>query len=229
MSRPATVVGLALATAVVLSLSGCSSDGVGTVADVDGFRSCVEDAGAGLSGSEDWDEKEQLAFWDEPGTLDCALDELDRDQREEALAGAFTQIDESDQGRDAARHAQQGVLGDWATDAGKAHERDEAVARAGDLLSSLWVADEDEPYAANGMEMVMAFSLYVAYYGEPTGFEVYVAEDAGNVTDPSDQRTYFIDRMRENSARGPQAQEWARMKDLIDGIDEAFDQAKDDS
>lgn len=229
MSRISGVVGLVTTTAVVMSLSSCSSDGVGTVADDDGFRACVEKAGASLTGSDDWDEKQQLAFWREPGTLDCALDELDDEQRENALAGAFTQLDKSDQGDDTARRAQQGVLGDWAAHAGEARERDDAVDRAGELLSTLWVADEDEPYAAHGMEMVMAFSLYVAYYGEPTGFEEYVADDAGNVTDPSDQQTYFIDRMSENSAHGPQAKEWTRMKGLIDGIDEAFDQAKDDS
>jgi hypothetical protein len=215
------------AAAVAVLLAGCSSDGVGAVADDDGFSSCVEKAGASLDGSEDWDEKEQLAFWGKTGTLDCALDELDGDQRTDALAGGFQDLGDGDEGD--ALSAQRTVLRDWAGRAGEERSPSDAARRAGLLLASLWVAGEDDPGAANGAKSLMAFSLYVGEDGQPTGFEDYLANHTGNVTDPNDQVLHFVDRMQEDSNKGEQqAQEWERLKDLVDVIDDAYDDARDE-
>ncbi|WP_296602932.1 hypothetical protein [Nocardioides sp.] len=222
----ATPASLALsAVAALVLLGGCSSDGIGTVADDDGFRSCVTEAGASLDGSKDWDEEEQLAFWEQPGTLDCALDELDQGDREDALAGAFTDAAED---KDSARTGQLAVLSDWATRTGEAVDQSDAVKRAGLLIGSLWAADADEPGSANGMKTVVAFELYRAYFGEPTGFEDYLAHHTGNVTDPSDQVTRFVDRMQEDSNKSAkQRQEWDDLDGLVEQIDDVYDATRD--
>lgn len=218
-SRRATLAVSAAAVAVLLS--ACSSDGIGAVAEDEAFSSCVSEAGASLEGSDDWGEKEQLAFWDEPATLDCALDELDDDQLEDALAGAFRDFDKSD--LDDPRAAQLAVLGHWASQAGADLEESDATRRAATLIDSLWV-NQDDPDArasGNGMEQVLAFDLYVAYYGEPAEFQDYLADDTGNVDDPNDQKLYFIDRMRERSGEGErQSAEWDRMSALIEAIED---------
>lgn len=213
------------AVAALVLLGGCSSDGIGTVADDDAFRSCVTKAGASLDGSKDWDEEEQLAFWEQPGTLDCALDELDQGQREDALAGGFS---DGAQDEDSARTYQLAVLSAWATRTGETAEQSDAIRRAGVLIGSLWAADADEPGYANGMKTVVAFELYRAYFGEPTGFEDYLAHDTGNVTDPGDQVTRFADRMQEDSNKSAkQRQEWDDLDGLIEQIDDVYDDTRD--
>lgn len=223
---PAKPASLALsAVASLVLLGGCSSDGIGAVADDEAFSSCVTKAGASLEGSEDWDQEEQLAFWGEPGTLDCALDELDQDQREDALAGGFS---DTAQDEDSARTSQLAVLSEWATRTGETAGQSDAIRRAGLLIGSLWAADADEPGYANGMKTVVAFELYRAYFGEPTGFEDYLAHDTGNVTDPSDQVTRFADRMREDSNKSAkQRQEWDDLDGLIEQIDDVYDDTRD--
>jgi hypothetical protein len=222
-ARPAS---LALsAVAALVLLGGCSSDGIGTVADDEAFSSCVTKAGASLEGSEDWDEKEQLAFWNEPGTLDCAIDDLDQAEREDALAGGFS---DAAQDEDSARTSQLAVLSAWATRTGETAGQSDAIRRAGLLIGSLWAADADEPGYANGMKTVVAFELYRAYFGEPTGFEDYLAHDTGNVTDPSDQVTRFADRMQEDSNKSAkQRQEWDDLDGLIEQIDDVYDDTRD--
>lgn len=226
MTAAAKRASLALsAVAASVLLAGCSSDGVGSVADDDTFSSCVTKAGTSLEGSEDWDQKEQLAFWNEPGTLDCALDELDQDQRQDALAGGFSDEAENE---DSARTSQLAVLSDWAVRAGETAEQSDAVQRAGLLIGSLWAADADGPGPANAMKTVVAFELYRAYFGEPTGFEDYLANDTGNVTDPSDQVTHFADRMQEDSNKSAkQRQEWEDLDGLIEEIDKVYDETRD--
>lgn len=222
-AKPASLALSAVASFVLLA--GCSSDGVGSVADDEAFASCVTKAGASLEGSKDWDQKEQLAFWGEPGTLDCALDELDQDAREDALAGGFT---DAAQDEDSARTSQLAVLSEWATRTGETADQGDATRRAGLLIGSLWATDADEPGYANGMKTVVAFELYRAYFGEPTGFEDYLANYTGTVTDPSDQVTQFADRMQEDSNKSAeQRREWDDLDGLIEDIDDVYDDTRD--
>ncbi len=227
MARSSRPTALALsAAAVAVVLTGCSSDGVSALADDEGFSSCVEQAGASLDGSKDWDEQQQLAFWAEPGTLDCALDELDQGHREDALAGGFTDAGDRE---DTVRTSQLDVLSDWAGRTGEERAQSEAAQRAGVLIGSLWAADADEPGYANGMKTVVAFALYRSYFGQPTGFEDYLANDTGTVSDPNDQVLHFVDRMREDSNKSAkQEQEWTDLDDLVDEIDAAYDDARSD-
>jgi hypothetical protein len=174
--------------ATVAVLAGCSSSGIGAVADDDGFSTCVEDAGASLDGSEDWDQKAQLAFWAKPGTVDCALDELDTDQRRDALGGAFPEPDGGEVSPE--RLAEWDVVGDWAARTAETMSLEGVVEQGAALLGSLWVADADEPYAANGMAGAIVASAMRAK-GELDGYDRYLDEHPDE-QDSADLRVAYV-------------------------------------
>lgn len=184
--RAATLAVSAIAGAVLLA--GCSSDGISAVSDDDGFRSCVEGAGGSLDGSQDWDAKKQLAFWAEPGAIDCALDELDADQRRDAFAGAFPEPDDGEMSPD--RVAEWDVVGDWAARAADTLSLEGVVDRGAVLLDSLWVADADERYAANGMAGAIVASAMHAE-GELKGYDQYLQEHPDE-HDSADLRVAYV-------------------------------------
>lgn len=190
---------------VALALGACSGAGVGAVAEDDAFASCVEDAGASLDGSDDWGVSEQQAFWTEPGTLDCAIDELDDDARADALEEAFFEDFSSDEG---GRVDQWEVIGRWAAATATDTSVDEAVQRAGPLLSSLWVADADDHTGANGLASVVASSAMYAT-GELPSYDVYL-EGAPDDAAGADSRVAYL-----NQSQGPTDDEILRHDQLV--------------
>ncbi len=85
--------------------------------------------------------------------------------------------------------------------------------------------DWDDATAKNGPQQVLAFALYVKYYGTPTGFDDYKANHAGTVTAPDDIINHFLDRMQEDRNKSAQQQEeWENMERLIEAIDETRDE-----
>jgi hypothetical protein len=85
--------------------------------------------------------------------------------------------------------------------------------------------DWDDATAKNGPQQVLAFALYVKYYGTPSGFDDYQANHAGTVTDSDDVINHFIDRMQEDANKSPEQQEeWENLERLIDAIDDARDE-----
>lgn len=85
--------------------------------------------------------------------------------------------------------------------------------------------DWDDATAKNGPQQVMAFALYVKYYGTPSGFDDFKANDAGTVTNPDELINRYIDRMQENANKSPeQREEWENLERLIDAIDNARDE-----
>lgn len=182
----ATLALSAIACAAVLT--SCSSDGVGAVADDGGFSSCVAESGASLDGSEEWDQDQQLGFWGEDGTIDCALDELDADQRRDAFAGAFPEPDGGEVSPE--RLAEWDVVGDWAARAADTLSLEGVVERGAVLLDSLWVADADKPYAANGMAGAIVASAMHAE-GDLAGYDRYL-RDHPDEQDSADLRVAYV-------------------------------------
>jgi uncharacterized protein YukE len=85
--------------------------------------------------------------------------------------------------------------------------------------------DWDDATAKNGPQQVMAFALYVKYYGTPSGFDDYQANHTGTVTNADEIITHFIDRMQEDANKSPeQREEWENLERLIDAIDDARDE-----
>jgi hypothetical protein len=85
--------------------------------------------------------------------------------------------------------------------------------------------DWDDATAKNGPQQVMAFALYVKYYGPPSGFADYEANHTGTVTDPDEIITHFVDQMREDANKSQeQREEWENLERLIDAIDDVRDE-----
>lgn len=125
------------ATALLVLVAGCGSgDGLADALEVDTFSSCLADAGAD-TGAADGTTDQQLAFWAEPGTLECALGELEDEQLPDALSGAFeeTEPGSAEQGE------QRQVLADWARRCAAQQGLRPTLDEAERLLRSTWVAD----------------------------------------------------------------------------------------
>lgn len=192
------------AVVVLAVLTACSPtptlDDVAT--DDAGFSDCVEATGASLDGSDDWDADEARAFWDVPGTLDCAIDELDREQRRDALEQAFPSIDFDDDDYLASLTAQQQLLADWAASSATDGSLDGAVGRAGALLASTPATDADYDFAAGlvsatalgamrGADELPSYEAYLAGHpGDDDTAELMVRFSSGTSISDADRARY---------------------------------------
>lgn len=190
-------------------LASCSS-GVATAAEDDGFVRCVDDAGASLDGSDDWGAGAQLDFWAEPGTLDCALDELDDQARAEALAGAFREQYGEDDGDDT-RVEEWQVLGDWAALTAGGQSLETTLGRSEPLLGSLWSAEYDDIVPTNRMAAAVVTSAMRAT-GELPSYERYLVEKP-DAEDDVNLQVFFMG-LGDGSGFGPSTEELRRYNDL---------------
>lgn len=172
LSRTSSIVAATLALG---ALAGCSGPGLDQITqDNSSFADCVRGAGATTESSGDWDGEQARAFWSEPGTLDCAVDELDRDARRNALATAFPELDDDATDSRDELFGQWQVVADWTTTSAGSRPVEEVVERATVLLASTWVSDSDFP-ATNGT--VGAAVLGAMRGGDELGsYETYLRE-----------------------------------------------------
>lgn len=115
MSRTRAEVAAAGLLAAALLLGGCSSgpDGVSAHADDSEFRQCLEREGA-PSAIDDLSEKEERRLLSYPGALTCVADELEAEERTEALGRVFPPDDDpNDEDRTERRAAIRGALVDY--------------------------------------------------------------------------------------------------------------------
>lgn len=218
LRRAPASVGLLVAASVLLQ--ACSAPGVAI--DDDGFQACV--AGTGTPIDDDAGDAAQLRFWAEPGTLDCAVDELDDEQRADALAPAFpdwSDLGPPDDGRQA--EAQKTVIGDFVAeqlgDGGSSDdESSQALERATTVLRSLWVADVDSDAYARGMVDASVLSAMRAE-GRLRGYDAYLAAHPDASDDVDELTGWYINTGGDDpAAERPTDSDRERHDELVDDM-----------
>lgn len=182
---------LAGTAAALVLLAGCGPSGIETVGEVDGFTACVEEAGASLEGSSDWDVVEQVEFFDQPGTLGCAVSELDATDLENALGDAFANPEDHE------RDNQDAPLSDGqlvavhllATETAAAHGEEAAVETLASVLAAGWFETNEDSWLHR---RVAAFGILEAT-GQLQGYDDYLLRQQGSNLDDIDLVTHYLD------------------------------------
>jgi len=133
---------LVLVVAVVAGLVAWltrPATGIAAAAEDEDFLAC---AGPAVDDRESWDEDDEVAFWATPNALQCAVEQLDVEQRTRALAVAFPALDDGADGDpdDQWRPIQDYTL--WLAERGV--PRGDAMDQVADVLRALWVADAEQ-------------------------------------------------------------------------------------
>lgn len=201
------------------ALGACAGpDGVASALEEDGFASCVADADVAAPADDDRTPEEQLAFWAEPGTLECAVAELDDDARSDVLDGAFGDAAADDAADAGDLRAQQWqALGDWAARTATDQGVDEAVAQAETLLAGIEVDDGGDGDAVlRGYAGAVVSSALRATQGLES-YEVDAA-DRPAAEDTVDRQVAFLAEGPGQGPGRPATDEWRRYEDLREDL-----------
>ena len=214
---------------VAAMLVGCASTGAGSAVESDDFVDCLADQSDYgdldpdvdyLDQAEKVDDDQEIEFWSEPAILDCAVRRLDLDERRDALSEAFPEVtgDTSQDLPDGELERQWQAVNVYST---WVYEQDtsteEALLRAGDLLAALWVADADEPYAANGFSEVAVLATMRADDDLP-GFEPYLRTQEQSQDDGDRLILYSQNSLNKIDEAGGDPERYGRFRSLTDAV-----------
>ncbi|NYG55137.1 hypothetical protein [Nocardioides perillae] len=206
---------LLAALVVPLLLAGCGvEDGAAAALEDDSFAACLDAAGVGVDDSGDRDVEEQLTFWAEPGTLECATTDLEGEARREALAGAFAADAE---GVDDLRQRQWQVLGDWAARTADDAGVEVALEQAEVLLSGIEVADDGDGQARLRGYAGAVVSSALRATGGLTSYDAHLATEP-TVPDTVDGQVAFLAEGPGSGPGRPDEEEWRRFEALRDDL-----------
>lgn len=217
MARPHPGRLLAAFTLPLLASACGGGDGAAAALKDDSFAACLSTAGVVADRSGDRDVDEQLTFWAEPGTLECALSDLGSERRADALASAFAAEAE---GVDDLRERQWQALGDWAARRAADSSAEDTLDEAEVLLAAVAFADDGDGRARRRGFAGAVVSSALRATGGLTSYDDQLAANP-TAQDTVDGQVAHLAEGPGTGPGRPDLAEWRLFQDLRDRLVDA--------